>query len=203
MKQSIVTNCYLHLVRAFEVAAICGYKINILAENSYANNYVGVKDDYEVIKSTFGPQYFSPDGEIYIQIYKPHPTQVINDLLPGDLERSFKRIEMVRSMELPNNELDSSSEHLLKVAIERVNLTLNDVDQVNRMAQVIAAMDGKKTIGAQHVAEAIHYKCGKTDTDVYSVENSTLRFGNSISIGMDADHYELELALEYIQNKLK
>ena len=51
----------------------------------------------------------------------------------------------------------STTESLLKTAKERLNLSINAIDKILRVANTIAKLDGASEIHLEHVAEAIQY----------------------------------------------
>ena len=54
--------------------------------------------------------------------------------------------------------LDKSSRDLLKLAIERLNLSGRAYDRILKVARTIADLEGSSSIKADHVAEAVQYR---------------------------------------------
>lgn len=55
-------------------------------------------------------------------------------------------------------QIDETGRNLLKVAMERLNLSARAYDRILKVARTIADMEGSKTIQNQHLAEAIQYR---------------------------------------------
>lgn len=54
--------------------------------------------------------------------------------------------------------LDETSKQLIKVAMDRLNLSARAYDRIIRVARTIADLAGENTIASHHVAEAIQYR---------------------------------------------
>lgn len=55
-------------------------------------------------------------------------------------------------------ELDKASQELLKLAIERLNLSGRAYDRILKVARTIADLEGSERLQSQHVAEAVQYR---------------------------------------------
>lgn len=72
------------------------------------------------------------------------------------VERARAILARVRAAPRPYA-LDSASERLLRRAVESLALPAIRVEQLQRVSQSIAALDGSDLIAPQHLAEAIQY----------------------------------------------
>ncbi len=60
---------------------------------------------------------------------------------------------------------DSEGTRLLAAAVERLGLTGRAHDRLLRVARTLADMDGSETVGARHLAEALHFRHPLPDTE--------------------------------------
>jgi magnesium chelatase family protein len=54
--------------------------------------------------------------------------------------------------------LNEDSTRLLKLAMERLNLSARAYDRIRKVARTIADLEGEEHIRTEHVAEAIQYR---------------------------------------------
>lgn len=200
MKKEIsIIGCWINLSRAYEIAKLGGFKIKIVFDKEYINGF----NDYELIKAFYGPENFSSEGEIIVEITPPEYS-TISPKRKGQfetLEDIRKRIEQGRT-HLKSFEFASEScESLLKSASNRLNFSLNDIEMCKQIAAVIAQLDNGGDILVEHIAEAIQYRayCGHLEHCI--AENKTVQFGHGINIALsELDNIDIQSAIDYLTN---
>ena len=55
-------------------------------------------------------------------------------------------------------ELDEASQNLIKIAMEKLNLSARAYDRILKVSRTIADLEGSKEIKTHHVSEAIQYR---------------------------------------------
>lgn len=196
-KQNLI-GLWVNLSRAYEIAKLGGLSIQVV----YETDYISGKDDYSLIKEFYKDVEFKAQGDIVVEITKPdnyNPKRQFETL-----EDINKRIEKSKKQALPTEFANDACNQLLKVATQRLNLSLKDVQSVKEIAGVIAQAGLSKLIQTEHVAEAIHYQM-TVDNDKHGVnaENSTLFFGKHIQIeNVELDSEQINKAIEFLKSKL-
>jgi magnesium chelatase family protein len=83
--------------------------------------------------------------EIQAERYKPFEGIYCNAQINTKLLREFCQIDKAGSL-------------LLKTAMEKLGLSARAYDRILKVSRTIADLDGKPSILAEHLAEAIHYR---------------------------------------------
>lgn len=190
-----------NLFRAIEIAKVGNYSVSVYLDNDYNSGF----EDYKMIKN-FCKGFFENfvrDGDVKVGISKPinyQPT-LFAEKIGGTLETITKRIEIAKQVKTPTLDLSNGSDTLLKVACERLDLSLKQVEKIKEIAVTIAQMENEYSTKPQHVAEAIH--------DVY-IGDSTVNaistfktFGFKIKIKCgEINEADIKAAIKYLNELL-
>jgi hypothetical protein len=163
-----------NLFRAVEVAKTGNFSISVWFDKQ---EYPNAESDYQTIKDFCKGWFdnFSKKGNINIELTKPPASFFENEKHFETIADIEKRIVKSKLFALPVWKPDIGTKQLLKHAIEKLDLSLSQIDLIEKMSVVIAQMDFSDSVRAQHVAEAIQYSF------VYDSENKT-NFENKVMI---------------------
>jgi len=193
-----IVGLWCNLFRAIEIAKIGGYSISVHFDQDYKNGF----DDYKSIKSFCKGWFdnFVSDGDMKIEIVKPQSYERKGKW--ETLEDISTRIERSLQFQKPELKLCDASEALLKTAIERLDLSLSQVEKIKKIAVTIAQMDLSKTTQVQHIAESIQYSFVYNDTG-YNAESKSKMFGDMIQIKLgEIDSDTIKSAIDYLNRLL-
>ena len=185
-----------NLFRAIEIAKTGGYSISVYFDKDYKNGFEDYKSIKDFCKGWF--ENFSPNGDIKVEMHKPHSYERKGKW--ETLENISNRIEKSLIFPKPELILCNSCETLLKVATERLDLSLSQVEKIKEIGSIIAQMDLSKTITASHIAESIQYSFTYSD---YNAESQSKMFGDMIQIKLgEINKNDIESAIEYLNTLL-
>ena len=187
---------YPALFRAIEISKAGGYTISVYFDYEYTNGF----KDYKLIKEFCGEWFnrFVSDGDIKVEITPP------KNILQNEIFETKKDISKRVTGYLNNKEPDDilmwDSNNLLKVAINKLELSLYEINKIKHIAKTIAKMDNSGTILAYHIAEAIQYM-KIHDENVFCGEEKSKRFGNKIEIKTGSiDPFDIISAIAYLKS---
>lgn len=195
-----------NLSRAYEIAKTGGFSITITFTMN--SEYPQAFEDYKKIKEFYSDVSFIENGDIFLEIVKPHPNLYKMNRYET-LEDINERVRTSKMNKTPSPILDSTCEALLTMAIQRMNFSSHDVDVIKKLAAIIAQMDNSDLIYSYHVSEAIHYRFKTSEEKYIIAENSLLKFGNNITINMVGvtSNYEdtdnIKNAIKYLKKLLR
>jgi len=196
-----LTGVFPNLSRAYEIALLGGYSITV-TYSSDLSDYPQANEDYQIIKKFFYDVPFVADGDIWIEIANP------KDYNRGKYSETLADIHLrVRKAEKnaePNPEYCEAGNEILKNAVNRLNLSLKDVEIIQKVSLTCAKLDGETEIQAHHVAEAIHYRIKENwDHLVINAESDAIQFGSKITIKRgEIDYKNVEKAINYLKEML-
>jgi hypothetical protein len=155
-----------NLFRAIEVAKTGNFSISVWFDKQ---EYPNAESDYQTIKDFCKGWFdnFSKKGNINIELTKPPASFFANEHHFETIADIEKRIVKSKQFLLPIWKPDVGTKSLLKNAIEKLDLSLLQIDLIEKISVVIAQMDFSNTVNACHVAEAIQY------SHVWDKENKT------------------------------
>jgi hypothetical protein len=185
---------WANLSRAYEVALLGGLSLRVVFDKEYKAGF----EDYEQIKEFFKAVAFSGKGALSVTIYKP--SHDIPENRFEALEAIHKRVEAAKRNELPATFEGSACETLLKVATDRLSLSIADRNLILKISGVIGQLSGSECVSVEHLAEAIHYVgYTKDNCNECNAENRTIKFGDGIVIALhELDRNDVKEAIEYL-----
>ena len=196
-----LTGVYPNLSRAYEIALLGGHTITVVYSGNLFD-YTQANKDYPKIKKFFNEVSFVSDGDLWVEIEKPQ------DYNQGKYSETLAdihaRVKEAENNTEPKQEYCNVGKELLKNAVDRLSLSLKDVEIIQGVSSTIAKLDGEGGTLVHHVAEAIQYRIKyHPDHSLIIAENSKIQFGDNISIKQGEIHYEdVENAINYLKKKL-
>ena len=152
VNKNIVVPMWPNLSRAYEIALAGGYSIKLIY---CKDSYPSAPKDFELIKETYSDIEFKVDGDLVVELYRP---DYVNTLITGESISDIKnRVSKISEKTKYEFKSPNSCDSLLKVAYDRLNLSVSDVKKIKELSHVIARLHNSDLIHTEHLAEAIHY----------------------------------------------
>lgn len=187
------TYLFVSLFRAIEIAKLGDLSISVVFDTQYQKG----GEDYKAIKE-FTKGWFDnykPNGDLRVEMYQP--TSYIVKKSGETLETIQQRIDKAKQLPTPQNTLNEPSEHLLKTATNRLNLSINEVNHIVKISQVIAQLNLHNKIEVEDIAEAIHYFMPIENK--ITPENNSINFGEMIEFKLgDINSLNANEAIQYL-----
>lgn len=157
---------YPNLSRAIQIAKLGDYSVSVYYDDTYKNGL----EDYKLIKNFCSGWFdnFVVNGDIKIKIEKPFNYET--KIKFKSLEEISIEIEKISQISNPLIILDSTSELILKTAIDKLELSLAQIDLIKKFSATIAKMDNSEIIQAYHIAEAIQISYIYDDCAIHNAE---------------------------------
>lgn len=187
-----------NVFRALEIAKLGNHTVSIHFSKDYTNGF----RDYKAIKKFCEGWFenFVVEGEIKLEIvkpmsYEPHPRC-------ENLQECDIRVTTALWWPEPKAGISDASRQLLKVASEKLNLSLSQIDTIYAVSSTIAKLDHSDTIKIEHLAEAIQYSTIIQENSLNGEEES-ITFGGMITVKLgDIDPKDVQEAINYLKTLL-
>lgn len=149
-----------NVARAYEVAKTGNLKLHVFSNSATPGDIRGLLNFY-------GIENTPVDEADIIMEFCYDPASIGKKMGSESLADIHERITACPPEEyLKNTDLDVSGDALLKMAITRLDLSIQDVDKIRKIAGVIARLSMCDIIRLEHLAEAIHYRSEYNEREV-------------------------------------
>lgn len=210
-----VIQLWRQVSRAYQIAKLGNFTIKLVADSDYKE----FNDDWQEIVLFYKDVYFtnlnsnSPfqlvsavnkdkNPDLIIEIQKPY-NYIIHAKSTETLEKLNLEVDKARNNTLPIGYNNTACQTLLTTASNRLNFSYKDCQQVFKIAQVIAQLEGTKMIQVEHVAEAVQYRAFNRyhiDMDVTEI----MCFGKNIDIKKgEIEQSDIDDCIKYLTSLKK
>lgn len=146
----------VNISRAYEIAKSGNHTVKIVASEKCCIQ------DIHLLNEFYG---FEPHGnpDMIIELANSN-----NDILNCFKTNGCETLEDINERIKPLNTvvsdtIDTASFNLIKIAIDRLELGVNDVIIIHKLARTIAKLSDSSKIKVEHIAEAIQYRSWKSN----------------------------------------
>jgi hypothetical protein len=154
-----------NVLRVYEVCKNGGFNLKLIPSqdsdsaptDTQMNAYKSLLKDV-AINGTIDE--ITKQAHVIVEVVKPDFKDLVHGRQEG-LEAIEERIAAFKKsnlLEKVDETIPDAAQSLLKTAYERLAFQPYEVEIILKVSKVIAAMDDKKVIGVEHVAEAIQYR---------------------------------------------
>lgn len=192
-----IINLWPNLCRAYEIAKLGGHSITVVFDSEYQQ----APEDYKSIKDFYSDVVFSSAGDIYVKIYKPSNYNVKAGETKKDIDARVNAAAKINTPTERNN--ITASDQLLKTAVERMDFSVGEIELIHKLSATIARAGLYKQVMIEHLAEAIQYRCYKSERGYINAEDSSVSFGPNIKISkLDIYSEDIKAAINYLNSLL-
>lgn len=190
---------FSNLSRAYEIALLGNYKIQVVFENTYKNGF----KDYKEIKKFYKGVEFVKNGDIIIDIIKPNAKDI--DILYESLEDIHKRVKKAKNNIIPSifkSQVTCNS--FIENALNKLDLPFVERENFITLGKIIAQLEGSEYINIEHIAEAIQYRIPHLEKNYCNAEEESINFGSGINIklhGLNND--DIKNSIKYLESLIK
>jgi hypothetical protein len=156
---------YHNVSRAYEIAKLGRHTIGFAYSNDF--QYSLTPAEIKAIADFFGIVPSSEADIICDMNYRPQASEIVTRRKSETLENIHTRVKDASNFPKPEIVLTDGSESLLRTAIDRLNLTIPEVETIYKVSQTIAQLGFSSTIRTEHLAEAIQYRAIEKDLNIY------------------------------------
>lgn len=186
------------VARSYEIALLGGFSISIV----FTPDYTAGWEDYKLVKRFFGDVRFVPDGDMHVEMHKPHH-RGISKIRYETLADIHRRVLTARNNHLPTEFANEACDALLRNAADRLELPVHEQNRAVRTAAVIAQLGGSTTIGPEHMAEGVMCckSLGYLQGGLCYAERGYMSFGNGIDVALHTlTQGDVSAAITYLQS---
>lgn len=159
MTQNLVA-LSINVSRAYEISKSGNHTISIIGAADSPDGERTNKENVATLRYFYDAQW-DDVADIVVEVAAISSSEILSSYTARyeTIQDIESRVELVKSSELsPKIELKGSVLNLLKVAIDRLNLSIRQVNSIVAVSITIAKMAQSDTVKAEHIAEAIQYQ---------------------------------------------
>lgn len=146
-----LTALAVNISRTYEIAKAGNHTVKIVASENTC------KQDIELLNKFYGFENTNNPDIIIELVYSE--IDVLNCFKTNGFETLEDINTRIAKLNIEvNDTIDTASFNLLKTAIERLQLGVNDVLIIHKVAKTIARLSDSNKIKVEHIAEAIQYR---------------------------------------------
>lgn len=146
-----ITSLWANVARAYEIALAGDFTLKLVYNKI---EYPSAPKDIKLIKKYYPDVKFTADGNLKVEIFPPN---IGGKDLGEDLEDILNRVRNISNITVNKFHNEEAVNTLIKVAQSRLNLGIADIENIEKIAFVIAKLSNSELIQIEHVAEAIMY----------------------------------------------
>lgn len=190
-------NPWSNLERVYMLAVLSGEKIKPLSNDP-------IFGDFKLATDIFGSEIFDANGSINYEFVEPKPYNAKTPEINFDMVKIHSEIEAVKNKARPTDYENTSSETLIRAAMDRAGIKVYQLETTKLFASVFAQMEGSETIKLVHTAEALQLSIVIDDAVIYNLLESEFIYikGAKIPVSLIKDKYELTEFIKELETYL-
>lgn len=146
----------VNISRAYEIAKAGNHTVKIVASEKCCIQDIHLLNEFYGFEAHSNP-------DIIIELANSNH-DILNCFKANGCETLADIHKRIKSLNTPvSDTIDTASFNLLKVAIDRLELGVNDVIIIHKLAKTIAKLSDSQKIKVEHIAEAIQYRSYKAN----------------------------------------